>query len=69
MPLHDVEMAEQVLGERRAAVVAEEAGEALHRLGIVGQAVGLLVRDHLQPVFDPPQEFIGRGQFVARLRR
>ena len=29
--------------------------------------MGLLVRDHLQPVFDPPQEHIGRGQFVARL--
>ena len=66
MPLHDIEMAEQVLGERRAAVVAEEAGKTLHGLGIVGQAVGLLVGDHLQPVFDPPQEFIGGGQLVAR---
>ena len=67
MALHDIEMAEQVLCEGGAAVIAEEAGEALHRLGIVGQAMGLLVRDHLQPVFDPPQELIGRGQFVARL--
>ena len=67
MPLHDVEMAEQVLREGRAAVVAEESGEALHRLDIVGQGMGLLVRHHLQPVFDPPQKFIGRGQLVARL--
>ena len=67
MPLHDVEMAEQIACEGRAAVIAEETGEALHRLDIVGQRMGLLVRDHLQPVFDPPQEFIGRGQFVARL--
>ena len=66
MPLHDIEMAEQVLGEGRAAVVAEEAGKTLHGLAIVRQAVGLLVGDHLQPVFDPPQEFIRCGQLVTR---
>ena len=69
MPLHDVEMAEQVLGEGGAAVIAEEAGEALHRLDIVGQRMGLLVGDHLQPVFDPPQELIGRGQSRRAPRR
>ena len=57
MPLHDVEMAEQIAGEGGAAVIAEKAREALHRLDVVGQRMGLLVRDHLQPVFDPPQEF------------
>ena len=67
MPLHDVEMAEQVLCERRAARVAEEMAEALYRLDIIRQGMGLLVRNHLQPVFDPPQELIGRGQLVARL--
>ena len=69
MPLHDVEMAQQIAGEGGAAVIAEEARKALHRLGIVGQRVGLLVGDHLQPMLDPPQEHVGRGQFVARLRR
>ena len=69
MPLHDVEMAEQVLCEGRAAFIAEEICKALDRLGIVGQRMGLLVGDHLQPVLDPPQELIGRGQFVAAPRR
>ena len=69
MSLHDIEMAKQVLGEGGAAVIAQESGEARHRLGIVRQRVGLLVRHHLQPMFDPPQEFIGRGQLVARLER
>ena len=69
MPLHDVEMAEQVLCEGRAALIAEEMRKALHRLGIVGQRMGLLVRDHLQPVLDPPQELIGRGRVRRAPRR
>ena len=69
MPLHDVEMAEQVLGEGGAAVIAEEMRETLHGLGLLRQRMGLLVGDHLQAVFDPPQELVGRGEFVARLRR
>ncbi len=28
--------------------------------------MGLLVRYHLQPVFDPPQEDVSRGELVAR---
>ena len=40
MPLHDVEMAEQIAGEGGAARIAEESGKALHRLGVVGQAHG-----------------------------
>ncbi len=67
MPLHDIEMAKQFLGERGAAVVAEKPGEALHRLDIVRQRMGLFIRYHLQPMLDPSQELIGRGQFVARL--
>ena len=69
MPLHDVEMAEQILGEGRAAFIAEEVRKALDGLGVVGQRMGLLVRDHLQPVLDPAQELVGRRQFVARLKR
>ena len=68
MVLDDVEMVQQILGESRAAVIAEEAGEAFHRFDVVGQRMGLLVRDHLQPVLDPPQKLVGRGQLVARLR-
>ena len=41
-------MAEQVFRKGSAAVIAEEVREAFHRLGIVGQRMGLLVRDHLQ---------------------
>ena len=47
--------------------IAEEAGKTLDRLGVVGQRMGLLVGDHLQAMLDPAQEFVGRGQFVARL--
>ena len=68
MPLHRVEMAEQVLGEGRAAFVAEEIRKALDRLGLLGQRMGLLVGDHLQPVLDPPQELIG-GSRVRRAPR
>jgi hypothetical protein len=60
-------MTKQIAGERFAAVVAEKPGEAFYRRGIVRQRMGLLVRNHLQPMLDPPQELIGRGQFVARL--
>ncbi len=67
MPLHDLKMAEQVLCKGRAAVIAQETGEAFHRLDTVGQGMGLLVRHHLEAMFDPAQEFIGRGQLVAGL--
>ena len=67
MALHDVEMTEQILGKGRAALIAEEMRKALHRLGIVRQRMGLLVGDHLQPMLDPAQEFVGRGQFFKRL--
>ena len=63
MALHDVEMTEQILREGRAAVIAEEMRKALHGLRLFRQRVGLLVGDHLQPVLDPPQELVGRGEF------
>ena len=67
MPLHDVEMSEQIPGKGRAVLVTEKVRESLHALAVVGQRMRLFVRDHLQPVFDPPQEFIGLGELVARL--
>ena len=67
MALNDVEMTQQIPGECGAVLIAEKAGEALHRLDIVGQRVGLLVGHHLQPVLDPPQKFIGRRHLVTRL--
>ena len=39
--------------------VAEEDGERAQLRRIVGQRVGLLVVDHLQPVLDPAQEPVG----------
>ncbi len=65
--LHAIEMTQQVFGEGRAAVISEKPREPLHRLDIFRQGVGLLVGDHLQPVLDPPQERVGRGELVARL--
>ena len=47
MSLHDVEMAEQILGKGCSALIAEEVRKTLHRLGIFWQRMGLLVRDHL----------------------
>ncbi len=61
-------MTKEVASERVSSVIAEEVREARHGLGLLGQAVGLLVRDHLQAMFDAPQELISRAQFVARLR-
>ena len=60
MSLHDVEMAEQILGEGCPALIAEEVRKALHGLGIFGQRMGLLIRDHLQPVLDAAQKLVGR---------
>ena len=68
VPLHDVEMAEQILCKGRAALIAEEVCKTLDCLGVFGQRMGLLVRDHLQPVLDPAQKFVGCRQFVARLK-
>ena len=56
MPLHDVEMAEQILRKGCPALIAEEVRKALDGLGVFGQRMGLLVRDHLQPVLDAAQE-------------
>ena len=69
MALHDVQMAEQILCKGRAALIAEEVRKTLDGLGVFGQRMGLLVRDHLQPVLDLAQKLIGCGQFLARLKR
>ena len=61
MPLHDIEMAKQIIRERRAARVTEKAREPLHSLDSVRQGMGLLVSDHLQPMLDPAQELVGRA--------
>ena len=61
-------MAEQILCKGRAALIAEEVRKTLDGLGVVGQRMGLLVRDHLQPVLDPAQKLVGFGQFLARLK-
>ena len=66
MSLHDVEMAEQILRKGCPALIAEEVRKALDGLGIFGQRMGLLVRDHLQPVLDAAQELVSRRQFVKR---
>ena len=68
MPLHHIEMAQQVAREGGAALIAEEIRETLHCLGVFGQGMGLLVRDHLQPVLDPSQKDVGRGELVAGLK-
>ena len=62
-------MAEQILCKGRAALIAEEVRKTLDGLGVVGQRMGLLVRDHLQPVLDLAQKLVGFGQFLARLKR
>ena len=69
MSLHDVEMAEQILRKGCPALIAEEVRKALDGLGIFGQRMGLLVRDHLQPVLDAAQELVSRRQFVTAPER
>ena len=49
-------MIEQNLGEGIATGKAEEAREAFEPFALGRQGLGLLVSDHLQPVFDRAQE-------------
>ena len=67
--LHAIEPDQQIPGEGGPVRIAEEARELLHPFGRVGQRMGLLVGDHLEPVLDPAQEQIGIDQFVADLDR
>ncbi len=67
MALHDVELKQQIERKRLAVLIAEELRETIDRLGLLRQAVGLFVGDHLQPMLDPPQELIGRAELVARV--
>ncbi len=48
--------------------VAAEFGEARKRRALERKALRLLVGDHLQAMFDSPQERIGLAQVVDRLR-
>src|SRR5271169_1527615 len=49
-------------------LIAAKFGEALELARLGGQALRLLVGDHLQAVLEPAQELIGPGQFVGRFR-
>jgi hypothetical protein len=53
MALHLAHVAEHVLGQRLGRLVAGEAGEGGECVLVLGQAVGLLVGDHLDAVLDP----------------
>ena len=55
------------LGQRSAVRIAHERRKPLDLVRPRGQAVGLLVGDHLQPVLDPPQEAVGPDQLIGGL--
>src|SRR5712691_2664428 len=66
MRLHAAEMALEEGGEIVATAAAEKSREADKSIGILRQQMGLLIGDHLQPVFDLPQEYVSRRKIVAR---
>ena len=51
------------------SAIAQEGGDRRHAGLVVGQAVGLLVVDHLQAVLDLAQEAVGLDQLVGGARR
>ena len=55
--------------QRRAIGQPIQPGHLIERLRAGGQAVRLLVANHLQPVFQRPQPIIGRAQRCGILRR
>ncbi len=64
--LHRAERSEQRGAEGGRPVVAQESGDARESRLVVGQAMGLLIVDHLQPVLEPAQEAVGGAQFLRR---
>ena len=61
------QVAGQVLGEGFEPPIAAEFGEARERRALEGQALRLLVGDHLQPVLDAAQKEVGLAQVLLRL--
>ncbi len=61
---HQISMGFQC-GQKRGACLSHAGGNGSDALIAYGQAVGLLVALHLQPVLDRAQEDIGIGQPVA----
>jgi hypothetical protein len=58
----------EVAGETLEPRVAAELGEARERFSLERKALGLLVGDHLQPMFDATQVCIGPSEIVDRFR-
>ena len=67
MALHVAQMGEQRFRKGIATGKAREAREAFEPVAIGRQCVGLLVRNHLQAIFDRAQEAIGGAEIIARL--
>ena len=66
MLLHIAQVIHERLCERFAIGKARKTGEAFKSLAVRRQRVGLLVRNHLQPVFDHAEEAIGRLHLLKR---
>ena len=64
MPLHPLQMAEKHLFKGIAAIEPHQVGNAQQPLVVLGQELCLLVIQHLDTVFDAPQENVGGMQFV-----
>ena len=60
------QVAGQVLREGFEPPIAAEFGEARERRALEGQALRLLVGDHLQPVLDAAQKEVGLAQVLLR---
>src|SRR5687767_11078938 len=67
MRLHVVGVPAQNGFESLQVGEAAEFRKALHSLPLGGQALRLIVGDHLQAVLDGAQEAVGLGKLVARL--
>jgi len=68
MLLHAAQMAQQLLLERHRVRVAHEARDVIEAVGRFGQAVGLAIVDHLQPVLELAQNAIRVGEIAIGLR-
>ena len=65
MALHGAQMVDQGGRERVPIRKAREAGKKLEPRPIGRQGVGLLIGDHLQPVFHRAQEAISGAEIIA----